>query len=110
VDREVLWRAALCQAAVVAVFAAGLALALPSSFFEEWGWLAGPAVWLLCAAITARAVRLPLARTLACAIAAGAATVVGVIAGAHWLGLAVAVAAFAILCARFAAARTVAWS
>ena len=25
-----------------------LGLALDESFFEDWGWLAGPAVWLAC--------------------------------------------------------------
>ena len=42
VDRSVLWRAALVQALAVAVLSIALAVALPHSFFEDWGWLAGP--------------------------------------------------------------------
>ena len=36
-------------------------VALPRSFFEDWGWAAGPAVWAVCALIAATALRLPLA-------------------------------------------------
>ena len=35
-----------------------LAVALPHSFFEDWGWLTGPAAWLGCAALTAWALHL----------------------------------------------------
>ena len=100
------------QAAAVSVLAAALALALPQSFFEQWGWLAGSAAWLLCAALTARALRLPVVKTLACAVLAGVASVLGVLADVHWLGLAIAIAAFAILCGWIAAdrGRAVAWS
>ena len=45
VDRSVLWRAALVQALAVAVLSIALAVALPHSFFEDWGWLAGPGAW-----------------------------------------------------------------
>ena len=41
-----LWRAALVQALAVAVLSVALAVALPHSFFEDWGWLAGPAAWI----------------------------------------------------------------
>ena len=57
VDRSVLWRAALVQALAVAVLSIALALALPHSFFEDWGWLAGPGAWIVCALVTARVVR-----------------------------------------------------
>jgi hypothetical protein len=112
VNRQVLWRAALLQAASVIALALLLARALPHSFFEKWGWLAGSAAWLLCAAITAQALRLPLAKTIGCAVLAGIASVVGVVAGVHWLGVAVAIAAFGALCGRIAAGRggAVAWS
>ena len=46
-DRSVAWRAALLQALLVTAVAVALAVALPRSFFEDWGWLAGPAAWRL---------------------------------------------------------------
>jgi hypothetical protein len=46
-DRSVLWRAAVVQAAGVAILSVALALALPHSFFDDWGWLAGPAAWIV---------------------------------------------------------------
>jgi len=41
-DRSVAWRAALLQGTSVAVLALALGAALPRSFFETAGWLAGP--------------------------------------------------------------------
>src|SRR5919108_578054 len=64
-DRSVLWRAAAVQALSVAVLSVALALALPDSFFDDWGWLAWPAAWLLCALVTAAVRHLPTIRVLA---------------------------------------------
>ena len=102
VDRAVLLRAGLTQAIAVAVVAAVLAATLPRSFFEDWGWLAGPAAWLACAAVTARAVRLPLGPVLAGAALAGVPSLVAVATGVHWLGVVVGVPLFAVWCARLA--------
>jgi hypothetical protein len=101
-DRSVLWRAAAVQAVSVAVLSVALALALPHSFFEDWGWLAGPAAWMACAAITATVVRLPLARVLVGAVLAGLPSLLAVVVGVHWLGAAIAVVLFALWCARLA--------
>jgi hypothetical protein len=98
-ESSVLWRAALVQTVAVAALSALLAVLLPKSFFEDWGWLAGPAAWMACAALTARVLRLPLAPTLIGAGLAGIPSVVFVLIGAHWLGAAVAVVAFALWCA-----------
>src|SRR6476659_747496 len=102
VDRSVLWRAALVQALAVAVLSIALAVALPHSFFEDWGWLAGPGAWILCALVTARVVRLPIGGTLVGAALAGLPSVVAVILGVHWLGAVLAIAVFALWCARLA--------
>jgi hypothetical protein len=101
-DRSVLWRAAAVQAASVAVLSVALAVALPHSFFEEWGWLAGPAAWLLCALLTATVVRLPVLRVLVGAALAGLPSVLAVVVGVHWLGAAIAIVLFALWCARLA--------
>ena len=104
-DRTVLWRAALLQAVSVALLSLALAVALPRTFFEEWGWLAGPGAWALCALLTARVLRLPAAPVLAGAALAGVPSVLAVLLGLHWLGAALAVALFALWCARLARER-----
>ena len=91
-DRSILWRAAAAQVLLVALISVILALVLPRSFFEDWGWVTGPAAWLACAAITAWALHLPLRGVMLGAV----------LAGVHWLGVAIAVAAFAGWCARVA--------
>src|SRR4051794_41600215 len=89
-DRSVLWRAAAVQAVSVAVLSVALAIALPHSFFEDWGWVAGPGAWLLCAALVARLLRLPLRGALIGAALARLPSVLAVIVGVHWLGAALA--------------------
>ena len=107
-DTAILWRAALLQ--LVAVFALSLALglALPREFFVDWGWLSGPAAWMLCAALTARVLRLPLVPALTGAVLAGLPSLLFVLLALHWLGAIVAVALFALWCARLAVAHTAA--
>jgi hypothetical protein len=101
-DHSVLWRAALVQALAVAVLSIALAIALPHSFFEDWGWLAGPGAWMACALVTARVVGLPIAGTLLGAALAGLPSLLAVVLGVHWLGAVVAVGIFALWCARLA--------
>jgi hypothetical protein len=101
-DRSVLWRAAAVQAASVAVLSIALAVALPHSFFEDWGWLTGPAGWIACAVVTAAVVRLPALRVVVGAALAGLPSVLFVIVGAHWEGAVVAIVLFALWCARLA--------
>jgi len=98
-DRSILWRAAAAQVLLVTLLSVILALALPHSFFDDWGWLTGPAAWLACAAITAWALHLPLRWVLLGAVLAGIPSALAVLAGVHWLGVAIAVAAFAGWCA-----------
>jgi hypothetical protein len=94
------WRAAAIQAASVAAISVTLAAALPRSFFEDWGWLAGPGAWAFCAIVTARVLALPLWPALGGAALAGIPSLLAVFAGVHWLGAVVAVAVFAAWCAR----------
>jgi hypothetical protein len=100
IDRSLAIRAALIQLAAVAVLSIALATALPHSFFEDWGGLCGPAGWIVCAAVTATLLRLPLAPTLLGAVLAGLPSLLAVVVGLHWLGALVAVALFAIWCGR----------
>jgi hypothetical protein len=97
-----LWRAAALQLAAVALLSLALGLALPKDFFEDWGWIAGPAAWMLCAAFTARVLRLPLGRVLVGAALAGLPSLLAVVIGVHWAGAVLAVGLFALWCARLA--------
>ena len=99
-DVSTLWRAALVQLAAVAVLSIALAAALPHEFFVDWGWIAGPASWMLCAAFTARVLPLPLVPTLTGAVLAGLPSLVAVLFALHWAGAVLAVALFALWCAR----------
>jgi hypothetical protein len=105
VDRSVAVRTALVQAGLVAAISIALALALPRSFFEDWGWLSGPGAWALCASLTARIVGLPLGSTLLGAFVAGLPSLIAVVVGLHWLGALVAVILFALWCGSAAARR-----
>ncbi len=104
-ETATLWRAALVQLAAVAVLSIALALALPKSFFEDYGWLSGPTAWLLCAAFTARVLRLPPGPTLLGAVLAGLPSLLFVVIGLHWAGAIFAVGLFALWCARLPRAR-----
>jgi hypothetical protein len=93
------WRAASIQFLAVLLLAGALGAALPRSFFEDYGWLAGPASWMLCAAITSWFVRLPLRLVLIGAALAGLPSLLAVLVGLHWLGALVAILLFALWCA-----------
>src|SRR5213596_3711102 len=97
-DRALAIRAAVAQAGAVAVLSIALAIALPHSFFDDYGWIAGPVAWALCALVTARVLRLPAGWTLLGAAVAGLPSLVGVALGAHWLGAAIAIVVFGVWC------------
>jgi hypothetical protein len=99
-DASILWRAALLQLLAVAVLSLALGLALPKDFFEDWGWISGPVSWMLCAAFTARVLALPLGPTLLGALLAGLPSLLAVAVGLHWAGALLAIALFALWCAR----------
>ena len=98
-------KALFVQLVLVAVLSVILALALPKSFFEDWGWLTGPLAWMLCAAATARIVGLPIVGTLVGAILVGLPAIIAVVLGLHWLGTLIAVVLFGLWCARLAVDR-----
>jgi hypothetical protein len=104
---EVFWRVAAVQLVAVAVLSVLLAIVFSHGFFEDWGWLVGPAAWLGCAWVTARVVGLEPAPALVRAAGAGAVSALFVLIGLHWLGALVAVGLFAYLCARNSAEGTV---
>jgi hypothetical protein len=97
-DSSVVWRAALLQALTLAAVALTLGALLDREFFESWGWVAGPGAWAACALFTGTVLKLPLGPVLAGAAVAGVPSLIGVLAGVHWLGAPLAVAAFAAWC------------
>jgi hypothetical protein len=101
------WNLFLKTAALQAVLVFGLALvlglALPRSFFQSWGWLSGPAAWLLCAAGTAFILKLALPRALLGATIAGLPSLALVALGLHWAGALLACLLFGLWCARLPA-------
>jgi hypothetical protein len=99
-DRSIAWRAALLQSLLLAALALVLGTALPHSFFEDWGWLAGPATWALCALAVAASLRLSWLSVLVGAAVAGVPSLVTVLLGAHWLGVPLAIVLFALWCGR----------
>ena len=96
----IFWRAAALQLVAVGVLSALLGVALGHAFFEDWGWLVGPAAWIACAWLTARALRLPLQPALLGAVLAGIPSALAVLVDLHWEGAALAVLLFAAWCAR----------
>ena len=99
-DRNLALRAAGVQLLAVAVLALATGLTLPHAFFEDWGWIVGPAAWMLAAAITARTLRLDLRHTLIGAALAGIPSGIATLIGLHWLGALFAIAVFGIWCGR----------
>jgi hypothetical protein len=104
-DRSVAWRAALLQLATVAVIAVALGAVADESFFEDWGWLAGPGVWAACALVCAAVLRLPALPVLAGAALSGVPSLAAVLADVHWAGTPLALVLFGAWCGWIAARR-----
>jgi hypothetical protein len=105
VDTGVFWRALAVQTTAV-VLVAGFLLLLPlgDDFFEDWGFITGPAAWFLCSAVTARFLELPLGVVLFAALAGGVAGGIVTLVSSHWPGVAAAVLVFAASCGGYAGA------
>ena len=102
-DRGTALRAGVGQAVAVAAISVVLAVALPHSFFENWGWLAGPGAWVACAWLVAQVLHLPVGAALIGAAVAGIPSLIAVVLGAHWAGVPLAVVVFAVWCGRLRA-------
>jgi hypothetical protein len=107
-DRSIAWRSALLQALLVTAVAVVLAAALPRSFFEDWGWLAGPGAWGACALVVAAVLRLPAGMVIVGAGLSGLLMLPGVFLGAHWLGAPLGLLAFGAWCGWLAGRRVMA--
>jgi hypothetical protein len=101
VNARLFWKSLVVQAVVVAVPFVVLAVTLDESFFEDWGWLAGPVVWLGCAAVTARILSLPLGYVLFSAVAGGVAGAIVFLVASHWAGMVAGLLVFAASCGSY---------
>jgi hypothetical protein len=101
VNPRLFWKALIVQAVVVAIPFATLALALSHDFFEDWGWLVGPVIWLACSVVTGRILALPIAYVLFSAVAGGVAGLLVMLATSHTPGLIAALLVFAASCGSY---------
>ena len=97
-DRGIFLRSLAAQALLVGLLFAMLALALPKSFFEDYGWATGPVAWIVCSILTARLVALPLGLVLFAALAGGVAGFLVSLAASHAAGLVVSLLVFGASC------------
>ncbi|MGH2716005.1 MAG: hypothetical protein ACRDM7_19400 [Thermoleophilaceae bacterium] len=100
-EARLFWKSLAVQAFVLAIPFVVLAATLDESFFEDRGWLAGPAVWLACSAVTARILSLPLGYVLFSAVAGGVAGAIVFLLASHWAGMAAGLLVFAASCGSY---------
>jgi hypothetical protein len=101
VNARLFWKSFVVQAVVVSIPFGALGAALSDDFFDDWGWLVGPAVWLACSLVTAQILRLPLAYVLFSAVAGGVAGLVVFLATSHFPGMIAALLVFAASCGSY---------
>jgi hypothetical protein len=95
VDSKRFWRAAAIQGVLVGGLFVVLALALDKEFFEDYGVIVGPLIWIGCSLITGRVLHLPVTFTLFCALAGAVAGIVVELAAPHGAAVAAAIGVFA---------------
>jgi hypothetical protein len=101
VNAGLFWKSLAVQAAVLAVPFTLLALTLEGEFFEDWGWLTGPVVWLLASVVTARILSLPLGYALFSAVAGGVAGAIVFVLASHAAGMVAGLLVFAASCGSY---------
>jgi hypothetical protein len=105
-DKRLFWRAALTQAAVVAVVFAVLLVLLGRDFFDDNGIIVGPVAWIACAGVTALVLKLPWQLAVFAAAAGGVAGGLVFAAGApQEIGIVVAIAVFGACCGGYETAQ-----
>jgi hypothetical protein len=100
-NARLFWKALIVQFVVVAIPFAILGLTLSHDFFEDWGWLVGPVVWLACSVVTGLILSLPRLYVLFAAVAGGVAGLLVMLATSHTPGLIAALLVFAASCGSY---------
>jgi hypothetical protein len=101
VNARLFWKSLAVQAIAVALPFVLLGLALDREFFEDWGFVVGPVVWLACSMVTARVLALPAGYALFSAVAGGVAGAIVMLATSHIAGMAAALLVFAASCGSY---------
>ncbi len=87
IDRPRAIRATVLMAVVLAPIFVLLAVTLDKAFFEDWGWLAGPGVWLACGLLVGVGIlKLPADRVAAATLLSGLPSLLFVVIGLHDVG------------------------
>jgi hypothetical protein len=100
-NARLFWKAFVVQLIVVAIPFAILVLTLSHDFFEDWGWLIGPVIWLACSLVTGRILSLPVTYVLFSAVAGGVAGLLVMLATSHTPGLVAALLVFSASCGSY---------
>ena len=100
-NARLFWKALIVQFVVVAIPFAILGAALDEDFFEDWGWLVGPVIWLACSLVTGRILSLPVTYVLFSAVAGGVAGLLVMLATSHTPGLVAALLVFSASCGSY---------
>ena len=89
------WRAAAIQAVLTGGLFLILVVTVPHHFFDDWGFVVGPLIWVGCSLAAGRLLGMPVVFTLFCAAAGGVAgAIVGLVFG-HTVGIVAGIAVFA---------------
>jgi hypothetical protein len=87
---------ATAAAVVAVVVLAGISMVfLDHADFVDWGWLIGPAAWVISCVFGARVGRLSWLAGFVGSIVAGIPSGLATLTGVHWLGVVVGLIAFA---------------
>ena len=100
-NARLFWKSLAVQALVLAVPFVVLGLTLDESFFEDWGWLAGPVVWLACCGGDGADPVAAAGYVLFSAVAGGVAGAIVFLVASHWAGMAAGLLVFAASCGSY---------
>jgi hypothetical protein len=101
VSSRLFWRAGAIQIVLTGGLFVILLVTVPHHFFDDWGFVVGPVIWVACSLAAGRILDLPVGFTLFCAAAgAVAGTLVGLVFG-HEVGIVAGVGVFAACCAGY---------
>jgi hypothetical protein len=98
-DKGLFLRSLVVQALAIGIlFGVLVGLPLGDDFFKDYGWLTGPAAWIVCSLITGRVLSIPAGLVLFAALAGGVAGALVALVTSHTVGLVISLLVFAASC------------